>query len=214
MFEEEIKRQRETLYKIYNEEVKPLVAEIEARFEEFPEPLLAEMFFFNDYMAQGYREPVTEEQFEESIKSAFAHLEKVKLYLYIYLNAALVQAIELFEEQTRNVDMKDINDGEFLKEYSEMKKEAENKLKHAQEREEWLSVEVASALYKESYQDYRKLEYYLNIKCCEINRATSMHRLSIKKQLFVWVLPIVVSAFVSFYFSGKIISFIFLLFNS
>lgn len=142
MFEEEIKRQRETLYKIYNEEVKPLVAEIEARFEEFPEPLLAEMFFFNDYMAQGYREPVTEEQFEESIKSAFAHLEKVKLYLYIYLNAALVQVIELFEEQTRNVDMKDINDGEFLKEYSEMKKEAENKLKHAQEREEWLSVEV------------------------------------------------------------------------
>lgn len=53
--ENEIERQREALYTLYNKEIKPLVAEIEARFEEFPEPLLAEIFFFNDYMANGYQ---------------------------------------------------------------------------------------------------------------------------------------------------------------
>ena len=122
--ENEIERQREALYTLYNKEIKPLVAEIEARFEEFPEPLLAEIFFFNDYMANGYRESITEKEYDESIELALKHLTQLKLYLYVYLNAALVLVIELFEEQTLNVDLNAINDGSFFKEYTRMKKSA------------------------------------------------------------------------------------------
>lgn len=62
--------------------------------------------------------PLHEKEYDESIELALKHLTQLKLYLYVYLNAALVLVIELFEEQTLNVDLNAINDGSFFKEYT------------------------------------------------------------------------------------------------
>lgn len=211
--ENEIERQREALYTLYNKEIKPLVAEIEARFEEFPEPLLAEIFFFNDYMANGYRESITEKEYDESIELALKHLTQLKLYLYVYLNAALVLVIELFEEQTLNVDLNAINDGSFFKEYTRKKKSAESKLMLAKERERWLSATEVLTLYQDAYQDYIKLEDFLNLKSCEVNRAVSMYHLSFKSKLFIWIFPILISAVVSFFYPSEVKSYLFSILN-
>lgn len=213
--EENIECQRESLYKSYNEEIKPLVAEIEARFEEFPEPLLTEMFFFNDYMAKGYIKLISHDELIKSMQSAEDHLTQLKLYLYLYLNSALVETIKLFEQQTRNVDLNVVNDGEFLQKYTQMKKQAEDKLRFAREKEGTVSVSQSLLLYKKSYIAYCELEEYMNNKNCEVNLAISMYyRLSKKSRLLIWLLPIIISAVISICYPEKVLPFFLSIFQN
>ena len=65
--EEDIKN----LYKVYNTVIKPLIAEVEARTEQFPLPLFNEIRALHDHISRCYSDDVTEEQIEKNIEKTF-----------------------------------------------------------------------------------------------------------------------------------------------
>jgi hypothetical protein len=62
------------LYDTYSTEIRPLISEIEARFEEFPVPILNEIRAFNDHVARCYQDINNEAFVDEQLKkSKIAH---------------------------------------------------------------------------------------------------------------------------------------------
>lgn len=55
----EYQDQLASFYKIYNETIKPLMAEIEVRYASFPTPIFNEIRAFNDHIARCYVEGVS-----------------------------------------------------------------------------------------------------------------------------------------------------------
>lgn len=99
--EEDIKN----LYKVYNTVIKPLIAEVEARTEQFPLPLFNEIRALHDHISRCYSDDVTEEQIEKNIEKGNRHVIRIILDCYKYLNLSLHDSVMLFERQTRNIDL-------------------------------------------------------------------------------------------------------------
>lgn len=99
--EEDIKN----LYKVYNTVIKPLIAEVEARTEQFPLPLFNEIRALHDHISRCYSDDVTEEQIEKNIEKGNRHVIRIILDCYKYLNLSLHDSVMPFERQTRNIDL-------------------------------------------------------------------------------------------------------------
>lgn len=81
------------LYQTYNEVIKPLIAEIEVRFESFPTSIYNEIRAFNDHVARCYRNINDEELIETQIKKSKGHIERIVLDCYKYLNVKLYDLV-------------------------------------------------------------------------------------------------------------------------
>ena len=90
------------LYKSYNEVIKPLVAEIEARGQEFPLPLFNEIRAFNDHVAQCYWDDATDEKIKSETYKAERHITRIVLDCYKYLTLLLYDRVIKFEHQTKH----------------------------------------------------------------------------------------------------------------
>ena len=66
------------LYDDYNTIIKPLIAEVEARTEQFPLPLFNEIRALHDHIARCYFKDITPEEISKFIKQNVMYLE---LYL-------------------------------------------------------------------------------------------------------------------------------------
>ena len=72
------------LYSDYNTVIKPLIAEIEARIEQFPLPLFNEIRALHDHIARCYLDEIKEEQITQEIIKAERHIVRIILDCYKY----------------------------------------------------------------------------------------------------------------------------------
>lgn len=212
MFEEEIKRQRETLYKIYNEEVKPLVAEIEARFEEFPEPLLAEMFFFNDYIARCYYDsevPVDEtlviEKQKKEIDKAEGHIRRLILDCFKQLNASLSDTLKRHEKKMKYMDPVRMGKSNEWNTYRELKVCAVEAVYNAKIQES-INTEKSMELFEKSYLQYRKLEELFDQQAKYIHKERINAVVGFIIKGVVWLILLLVSSFLSVLFGDFLLN--------
>ena len=74
------------LYQDYNTVIKPLIAEVEARTEQFPLPLFNEIRALHDHIARCYSDNISSEQIASEINKAEHHVVRIMLACYKCLN--------------------------------------------------------------------------------------------------------------------------------
>lgn len=190
-------------YVAYCEVIKPLIAQIEAYSEKLPLPLFNEIRAFNDHIARCYYNNPSCEYIEEQITKAQRHITRITLDCFKCLNVILYQRIELFDRQTRNVDLTVINNGTFFPEYSRKRVEAAAQVKEAKIME---AIDVVLALnkYQDAFNNYANIVE--NIDRISETVKWARIRFTARRWLTVvgWTVSIIVSAIISAIFSCEL----------
>ena len=196
------------LYRTYIEVIKPLIAEIEVRYEKFPSPIFNEIRAFNDHIARCHREDISNTDIEDEIRKARSHIERIILDCYKFLNVSLhMKVIKQFDKRTKGVDLGTINNGTFFLFYSETKRAINSLLKEAKLHEVKDKAESLRK-YEIVYNKFSELETFLidNEKSICWARANYYSNKSLK--LVGWFLTAIISGIISsFFFWEKILSF-------
>lgn len=184
------------LYRDYNVVIKPLIAEVEARIEQFPLPLFNEIRALHDHIARCYSDGITSEQILVEIEKAERHVIRIMLDCYKCLNLSLHDSLLLFERQTKHIDLTVLKDGTFYPAYKSMRVRAVQAVRKAKSLE---SVDTNDALdaYQESYNLYTELEVLIENITPDLHWARI--RFTVRKglQVLLWILSAVVSGIVS-----------------
>lgn len=183
------------LYVQYTNVIKPLIAAIEVRYEEFPTPLLNEIRAFNDHVARCFDEAGRDADFSSNAGKAKGHIDRITFDCYKFLNVSLRDdVIKGFERRTRRVDLSAINSGEFYPEYKRRKSAIDHDLKEAKRQESCEDKSESVRLYERVYVGLRELEDFLIDNACAIcwarARFTSKRLLS----FLGWLASAVVSS--------------------
>jgi len=185
------------LYRTYIEVIKPLIAEIEVRYEKFPTPIFNEIRAFNDHVARCHRNGTSDLEIENEIRKAKGHIERIILDCYKFLNVALHKnVIERFDKRTKGVDLGAINNGTFFIFYSESKKYINAHLKEAKLLE--IHDKENSVLkYELVYNKFFELETYLIDNERHICWARARYHSSKMLRFLGWLLAAVISGIIS-----------------
>ena len=185
------------LYRTYNEVIKPLIAEIEVRYEKFPIPVFNEIRAFNDHIARCYRKNINNMEIENELEKAKGHIERIILDCYKFLNVALHKiVIERFDKRTKGVDLGAVNNGTFFTVYSEAKKFINTHLKEAK----LLEVQDKDKSVKEYelvYNKFSELETFLDDNERYICWARARYYSNKVLKLIGWVLAAILSGIIS-----------------
>jgi len=185
------------LYRSYIEVIKPLIAEIEVRYEKFPTPIFNEIRAFNDHVARCHREGISDSDIEDELRKAKGHIERIILDCYKFLDVALHRnVIERFDKRTKGIDLGAISNGTFFRFYSESKKYINTHLKEAklleiQDKEK--SVEK----YELAYNKFSELETFLIDNEQHICWARARYYSSKILKLIGWLLAAIISGIIS-----------------
>jgi len=185
------------LYQTYNEVIKPLIAEIEVRYEKFPTPIFNEIRAFNDHIARCHREGISDSDIENELWKAKGHIERTILDCYKFLNVSLHKnVITRFDKRTKGVDLGAINNGIFFVVYSEAKKLINTHLKEAkllevQDKEQSLKE------YELVYNKFSDLETFLSDNEQHICWARARYYSNKILRLIGWLLAAVISGIIS-----------------
>ena len=184
------------LYKEYNMVIKPLLAEIEARTEQFPLPLFNEIRALHDHIARCYSERISSNQVDSEIHKAERHVTRIMLDCYKCLNLSLHDEVLLFERQTKNVDLTVLQNGTFYPKYKTLRTKATKMVRKAKSLE---SLDTQSALdtYQNSYNLYCDLENVIEEVVPDLHWARI--RFSVRKsmQVLLWILSAIASGVIS-----------------
>jgi len=177
--------------------IKPLIAEIEVRYEKFPTPILNEIRAFNDHIARCYRNGISSENIEEELRKAEGHIERVALDSYKFLNVKLhKKVIRAFDRRTKGVNLYAINNGEFFGIYSEAKRFIETNLKEAKLLEAQ-DKEGALRLFEEVHNRYSFLEQLIIEHEGRICWARARFYGSKTGKFLAWLMAAIVSGVIS-----------------
>lgn len=184
------------LYKEYNMVIKPLIAELEARTEQFPLPLFNEIRALHDHIARCYSERISSNQVDSEIHKAESHVTRIMLDCYKCLNLSLHDEVLLFERQTKNVDLTVLQNGTFYPKYKTLRTKATKMVRKAKSLE---SLDTQSALdtYQNSYNLYCDLENVIEEVVPDLHWARI--RFSVRKsmQVLLWILSAIASGVIS-----------------
>lgn len=184
------------LYKEYNMVIKPLIAELEARTEQFPLPLFNEIRPLHDHIARCYSERISSNQVDSEIHKAERHVTRIMLDCYKCLNLSLHDEVLLFERQTKNVDLTVLQNGTFYPKYKTLRTKATKMVRKAKSLE---SLDTQSALdtYQNSYNLYCDLENVIEEVVPDLHWARI--RFSVRKsmQVLLWILSAIASGVIS-----------------
>lgn len=184
------------LYKEYNMVIKPLIAELEARTEQFPLPLFNEIRALHDHIARCYSERISSNQVDSEIHKAERHVTRIMLDCYKCLNLSLHDEVLLFERQTKNVDLTVLQNGTCYPKYKTLRTKATKMVRKAKSLE---SLDTQSALdtYQNSYNLYCDLENVIEEVAPDLHWARI--RFSVRKsmQVLLWILSAIASGVIS-----------------
>lgn len=184
------------LYTSYNEVIKPLIAEIESRFEHFPLPMFNEIRALNNHIAQCYRKGVSDETIEKELFKAERHIRRIISDCYKYLNVSLHDRIIRFERQTRRIDLTLLDNGTFYSQYLDLRKRAEQLIRNAK-RTESSNNDESLDLFQDAYNTYTELEELILGRTVKINWARVKFTSRKVIKLLLWFLTAVISGFIS-----------------
>ncbi len=184
------------LYNSYNTIIKPLIAEVEARTEQFPLPLFNEIRALHDHIARCYSDGISADQVDSEIHKAERHVVRIMLDCYKCLNLSLHDAVLLFEEQTKHVDLTVLQDGTFYPKYKSLRTQAIQTVRKAKSLE---AIDTGAALdmYQNAYNVYSDLELLLDTVATDIHWARVRFTVRRALQIFLWIASAVASGIVS-----------------
>ena len=180
----------------YNQVIKPLIAEIEARSETMPQPLFNEIRAFTDHIARCYFPDITEKKLDEELQKASRHIVRITLDCFKCINILLFKKVEEFERQTRNVNLKVLDNGEFYPKYNRLKRNAAEIVKQAKLAESKDSLE-ALKLYDAAYNKYVELEDLIKDSAENVKWARVHFTVKRLLKIVAWVVSVIVSGLLS-----------------
>lgn len=184
------------LYMEYNQVIKPLIAELEAREETSPQPLFNEVRALNDHIARCYRANISDCEIQDEIIKAQRHIKRLTLDCFKYLNVSLHESIVRFERQTRNVDLTVINNGLFYPRFRELNKLAVEEVRNAK-RAEAVDTEEALIKYQEGYNLYCELENLVDDNMQDVKWAKKKFVVRRSLTIFAWFVSVLISGILS-----------------
>lgn len=186
------------LYQDYNTVIKPLIAEVEARTEQFPLPLFNEIRALHDHISRCYSDNVSSEQADSEIHKAERHIVRIMLDCYKCLNLSLHDEVLLFEKQTKHIDLTVLQDGTFYPRYKTLRMKAIQTVRKAKSLE---SQDTNAALdaYQQSYNVYSELETMIDSVTPDLHWARI--RFSVRRllQVVLWILSAIASGVISIF---------------
>lgn len=186
------------LYQDYNTVIKPLIAEVEARTEQFPLPLFNEIRALHDHISRCYSDNVSSEQIDSEIHKAERHVVRIMLDCYKCLNLSLHDEVLLFEKQTKHIDLTVLQDGTFYPRYKTLRMKAIQTVRKAKSLE---SQDTNAALdaYQQSYNVYSELETMIDSVTPDLHWARI--RFSVRRllQVVLWILSAIASGVISIF---------------
>ena len=186
------------LYHKYNTVIKPLIAEIEVRFESFPISVFNEIRAFNDHVSRCYLKPDDNDWVNAQIKKAEGHVERIILDCYKFLNVSLYDAvIKKFDKDYKGVDLSNINNGDFLIQYKQIARDIIVKLKKAKSKEILEDKNESFAIYQEVHNKYTELEDLIEINCRNLFWAKSKFYVNRISKILLWFASAIISGIAS-----------------
>lgn len=184
------------LYVEYNQVIKPLIAELEAREEISPQPLFNEIRALHDHIARCYRRNISEEEIHDEIVKAKRHVRRLTLDCFKYLNVSLHESITRFEKQTRNVDLTVINNGLFYPRFRDLNKQIVETVRCAK-RTEAVDTEEALLKYQEGYNLYCELENLIDDNMQDVKWAKKKFVFRRGLTILMWFISVLISGILS-----------------
>ena len=148
------------MYGDYLKVIKPLISEIEASFEEFPIPIYNEIRAFNDHIARCYIDNRDSAYINKQLEKAEAHIERIILDCYKFLNVYYNDKLKLFNKQTRNIDLTSISNGAFYIKYGQLQQNAIAQVRKAKNQEH-INGSKDFTEYQKAHNAYVELDNYL-----------------------------------------------------
>jgi hypothetical protein len=193
-------RSIEEIYRNYRITVKPLIAAIEAGYEQFPIQIFNEIRALFDHIAHCYDPDAQVEYIVHEITRSESHLYRIMFDCFKFLNVKAKDELDLFEKQTRNVDLPSISNGEFYPEYKRLSSLAFSNAREAKKLEA-LNKDASLKYFEEAYNTYIKLQEYIESNRIYIVRAKWKFRTFKLIKVVLWLLAAIVSGFISLFFT-------------
>lgn len=184
------------LYDNYNTIIKPLIAEVEARTEQFPLPLFNEIRALHDHIARCYFKDITPEQRNVEIHKAERHVLRIILDCYKCLNLSIHDSVLLFEKQTRHVDLTVLQNGTFYPKYKSLRSDAVRAVRKAKILES-INTSEALDIYQQAYNKYSELELLIDTTAPDVHWARVHFTVRRALQVLLWILSAVASGIIS-----------------
>ncbi len=184
------------LYNDYNMIIKPLIAEVEARTEQFPLPLFNEIRALHDHIARCYMDGFSETQIDSEIHKAERHVLRIMLDCYKCLNLSLHDMVLLFEKQTKSVDLTVLQNGTFYPKYKSLRTQAVQTVRKAKSLES-MDTNVALDVYQTAYNVYSELEILIDTVTPDVHWARVRFTVRRAVQVLLWIASAVTSGIVS-----------------
>ena len=194
----EFHQQLKPFYDAYNGIIKPLIAEIEVRYEQFPTQIYNEIRAFNDHVARCYGNFSDDECVKEQLKKAKGHIDRAILDCYKFLNVHFHDDLIIkFDKKTKRIDLTAISDGTFYTEYKNCRQYVIENLKKAKLLESKEDKSKSMELYELVHNKYFELEKLIDINNTNINWARAKFFFKNRLLTFlIWAGTIIVSTLV------------------
>lgn len=187
-----------SLYKTYNEVIKPLIAEIEVRYEKFPAPIFNEIRAFNDHVARCYIEGINQNDIEIQMSKCKGHIERIVLDCYKYLNVNLYdEVIKKFDRKTKRIDLASISNGDFYIQYRKLRQEIIQDLQKAKLLEAKVNKEQSIDLYQQVHNKYTELQELITKNNSHIIWARVRFGGSRFLKFLAWLFAAIISGIIS-----------------
>lgn len=174
------------LYDKYLKIIKPLIAEIEALYEEFPITILNEIRAYNDHIARCFKSEVSSDYIDNQLNKALSHIRRIILDSYKFLIMYYhKKCISEFEKTTKGIDLTNVNNGRFYLEYVALKEEVLSISNEAKLKETNVEETISYELYENTYKKFREFSNYLDDNYEKINWCKVKHYSS-KFLSFIW----------------------------
>ena len=143
------------VFRKYNEQLKPLISEIEGRLERFSQPLLLNLAGVYDYMSIAAAEG---QDSKKCMEEADGLVDLCIAQSYMSLIYAIRKNTDAFEKSLGKKGLRKLDSGHFVGRYMELKKKRKELLKEAKDIDE----REALPLFKNAYEVVTEMEDMVN----------------------------------------------------
>ena len=143
------------IFRKYNEQLKPLISEIEGREERFSQPLLLNLAGVYDYMSIAAAEG---QDSKECLEKADELVDLCIAQSYMSLIYAIRKNTDAFEKSLGKKGLRRLDNGQFVGRYLELKMKRKELLKKAR----YIEERQALPLFKNAYEVVTEMEDMVN----------------------------------------------------
>lgn len=189
-----------SVYESYNNLIKPLIADIEAKYEKISPELLNEIRATFDHIARCYLPGRSGDEIDKDIEKANGHIIRLALDCYKCLNVYYHKSFEKFEKKTERVDLSRVDNGDFYAKYRQFINTAKLRIREAKKKES-TDKSAALRLFEEAYTTYGELDEFITSRYGHIQWAKRWYSGKRVLRIILWLLAAIISGFVSVFLS-------------